>query len=167
MSKDNKTSLIVETGESYTLSKSETEAVESCRFTVSDGLAYLRSEKGLSQPEMAALMDVSLRSYQGYEKGDRAIPVNAIEELFRNASVDLNQLFTGSKLLPTGSDITRHVSIILAADRFLRNSNTDLSDGAREAIISTYLKVTNNFLFFEESKILPIVEMYHNSKEMD
>jgi len=167
MSEDKKTNLIVGSGESFTLSKSETEAVESCRFTVSDGLAYLRSEKGLSQPEMAALMDVSLRSYQGYEKGDRAIPVNAIEELFRNASVDLNQLFTGSKLLPTDSDITRQVSIILTADRFLRKSCADLSDDAREAVILTYLKVTNNFLFFEKNKILPIVEMHRNSKAMD
>lgn len=46
-------------------------------------LASARSERGLSQSDLAHLLSVSLRSVQKYEHGERDLPSQAIVALYR------------------------------------------------------------------------------------
>jgi len=58
------------------------------------GLKFFRSWKGLSQVEMATVMDVSRRSYIDYEHGEKPVPSVALARLLSKFDCDLNVLFT-------------------------------------------------------------------------
>jgi len=67
-------------------------------ISIPKGLREFRSRHGLSQEQMAKLMQVSKRSYLDYERGERSVPSAALVELVARTDLDLNELFRGNPL---------------------------------------------------------------------
>ncbi|WP_304064764.1 helix-turn-helix domain-containing protein [Megamonas hypermegale] len=55
-------------------------------------LKQFRLENNKTQKEMAALMEVSERTYQFYEKGEKEPTISKIQNLCKHCNVDLNYL---------------------------------------------------------------------------
>ena len=55
-------------------------------------LKQFRLENNKTQKEMAALMEVSERTYQFYEKGEKEPTISKIQNLYKHCNVDLNYL---------------------------------------------------------------------------
>lgn len=66
------------------------------RFEYHERVLTIRNYFSLSQNEMAEKIDLSLRAYQNYERGEREIPVALVRALYEEFKVDPVWLLTGS-----------------------------------------------------------------------
>lgn len=58
-------------------------------------VAQVREHLELSQDKMARQLELSLRAYANYERGERTIPVELLRSLYKRFSVDPIWLLTG------------------------------------------------------------------------
>lgn len=141
-------------------SENQAQAIEELRrINVARNICMIRTRHGLSQAKMAELMEVSLRSYQGYEKGERTFPVSAIERLAENADVDLHEVFHSVPTQPTKKQRDYIVTIVCQAIERLQLvfNSTDMKQN--NSIIAAYFDTTENTLYFDATKFDPIAKV--------
>lgn len=64
-------------------------------MTVGSRIARLRKAKDLSQEEFASKIQVSRGAFQYYERGERDLPSNTLDEICKTFSDDPNRLLNG------------------------------------------------------------------------
>ena len=67
--------------------------------SIGSRLKFVRKSKGLSQEEMADLIDVSLSSYRNYETNVNAISHITLEKIAKETKTSLDFLVSGKELL--------------------------------------------------------------------
>ncbi|MGQ0621690.1 MAG: helix-turn-helix domain-containing protein [Panacagrimonas sp.] len=104
----------------------------------------LRKRLGKNQAQMAGLLDVSLRGYQNYERGDREIPVVALERAQDSAGVNPHWVLDGAgeMLLPRpyrnsspGQDCSPRTSTLDDAEQLLLDVWRALELPMRHAVL--------------------------------
>ena len=73
--------------------------------SVHENLRQFRIRKGYKKQEMAAIMEITPRTYYIYEKGERAIPSTALVKLAALTRCDLNEILMG-RLAPSNEQTT-------------------------------------------------------------
>ena len=68
--------------------------------SVGERLGALRTAQGLNQTQMAEQLDVVLRAYQNYERGEREIPSTLILRLVQRFDADPVWILNGPGLTP-------------------------------------------------------------------
>lgn len=64
-------------------------------YQYNERVGKVREHFSLSQTEMAQRVDISLRAYQNYERGEREIPVALVRALYTEFRIDPVWLLTG------------------------------------------------------------------------
>ena len=64
-------------------------------FPYHERVGRVRAHVGLSQTVMAQRVELSLRAYQNYERGEREIPVALVQALYAEFKIDPVWLLTG------------------------------------------------------------------------
>ena len=66
-----------------------------------EALAIFRTERRLTQAQMATMMSVSRRTYQYYEAGKQEISIGPLIRLYARYGLDLNELLSGDPIQPS------------------------------------------------------------------
>ena len=61
-------------------------------------LRHNREAKGLSQQQLADLLEIGLRSYQRYENGESTPPIDLLYQASKVLNFDIKDLFDSTKL---------------------------------------------------------------------
>lgn len=77
--------------------------------TIGDRLKFTRKSKGLTQSEMADLIDISFASYRRYETNENNIPHTVIEKISKNTNVSLDFLINGKDLLKDKNEVILNI----------------------------------------------------------
>ena len=62
---------------------------------IGNRLKEVRNREGSSQANFAASLGISLRAYQGYERGENIIPTEAVRELLKLYGMNPSWILTG------------------------------------------------------------------------
>lgn len=102
-------------------------------------LARVRLQEDLSQGEFAKSLDLSLRAYANYERGEREAPLALLWALFEVYGVDPMWMIGGYEDLPVKGkapmDVGLLVDIAYEIDRRLAGLHRRLKPAARKRLI--------------------------------
>jgi transcriptional regulator with XRE-family HTH domain len=76
-------------------------------FDPSGALLRTRTRFNRSQLQMAAIADISLRAYQGYERREKTVPSTVMCRVAAHFELDLQELVTGHRSPPDKNVIAR------------------------------------------------------------
>jgi transcriptional regulator with XRE-family HTH domain len=102
-------------------------------------LVAVREERRLSQAEMAERLDLSLRAYQNYERGDREMPTAVLRSLHAEFGIDPMWVVVG-----TGSeqrDSSGHAkldvleAVIIGVETHLQRTHKKLAPAKKARLI--------------------------------
>jgi transcriptional regulator with XRE-family HTH domain len=62
-----------------------------------DRVKFLRIKHGLTQPALASKIEVPMRTYLRYERGERDFPLNVIESISKALDVRLENMLYGNE----------------------------------------------------------------------
>ncbi|SLN41537.1 helix-turn-helix domain-containing protein [Pseudooctadecabacter jejudonensis] len=103
-------------------------------------IAIARNEQALSQAKMAEALGMSLRAYQSYELGKRAIPVEALIKLHRQFDVDLGWILLGVEAVRLKHDLDKLEEFEVALDKYLSENGIKLKSEKRGAIAARWYR---------------------------
>lgn len=103
-------------------------------------IAIARNEQALSQAKMAEALGMSLRAYQSYELGKRAIPVEALIKLHRQFNVDLSWILLGVEAVRLKHDLDKLEEFEVALDKYLSENGIKLKSEKRGAIAARWYR---------------------------
>jgi transcriptional regulator with XRE-family HTH domain len=103
-------------------------------------IAIARNEQALSQAKMAEALGMSLRAYQSYELGKRAIPVEALIKLHRQFDVDLSWILLGVEAVRLKHDLDKLEEFEVALDKYLLENGIKLKSEKRGAIAARWYR---------------------------
>lgn len=103
-------------------------------------IAIARNEQALSQAKMAEALGMSLRAYQSYESGKRAIPVEALIKLHRQFDVDLSWILLGVEAVRLKHDLDKLEEFEVALDKYLSENGIKLKSEKRGAIAARWYR---------------------------
>ncbi|UWQ97552.1 helix-turn-helix domain-containing protein [Rhodobacteraceae bacterium M385] len=103
-------------------------------------IAIARNEQALSQAKMAEALGMSLRAYQSYELGKRAIPVEALIKLHRQFDVDLSWILLGVEAVRLKHDLDKLEEFEVALDKYLSENGIKLKSEKRGAIAARWYR---------------------------
>lgn len=88
----------------------------------------VRLENGLSQPKMADKLGVSMRAYHSYEKGERGLPIEAINELHANFGKSADWLLFGVDVDgSSGVSSSEYEDLANHLDKYIELENISIS----------------------------------------
>ena len=103
-------------------------------------IAIARNEQALSQAKMGEALGMSLRAYQSYELGKRAIPVEALIKLHRQFDVDLSWILLGVEAVRLKHDLDKLEEFEVALDKYLSENGIKLKSEKRGAIAARWYR---------------------------
>lgn len=77
--------------------------------SIGSRLKFVRKSRGLTQAEMADLIDTSFASYRRYESDENNIPHTVIEKIAKNIDVSLEFLINGKDLLKDKNEVILNI----------------------------------------------------------
>ena len=73
--------------------------------SIGSRLKFMRKSKGLSQREMADMIDMSFASYRRYELNENAVPHTVLERISKKFKISLDFLVSGKDLLQDKNEV--------------------------------------------------------------
>ena len=113
---------------------------------VHENLRHYRLAEGLKKSEMAALMQVTARTYYGYEQGDRPIPSDALVQLGIFRGADLNQVLLGQGRETDVEAADRILSELFKIMDYLANEYQEMDGESARSVAGIVIKLRRDGL---------------------
>lgn len=101
---------------------------------VHENLRRFRIARNLKKQDMAAMMEVTTRSYYDYEQGTRAIPSDALVRLAILTSGDLNEILLGGPVTPRPETINSAINDFCVVLKFLDKEYPEMDMQTRMSV---------------------------------
>jgi len=108
------------------------------RINLSENLKALRLRLDLKQAEFAAQLEISLRSLQMYERGERPIPSDLLGSLYSIYDIDIHKLFTSSPREPSDEWRRSYSASVLTVAAHIRDAWPELDEDDVAALTCEY-----------------------------
>lgn len=124
-----------------------------------EALAIFRTERRLTQAQMATMMSVSRRTYQYYEAGKQEISIGPLIRLYARYGLDLNELLSGDPIEPSLEHNLDVVAWTLDVRKFVQGMVEDRGIRPRyiDEIVDRYARVRQPSIAVNEADLTAFV----------
>jgi transcriptional regulator with XRE-family HTH domain len=142
---------------------------------INEKLKLIRKELQLNQKEFSQRLDIPIRTYQEYEKGNMKIPHTFLESLSEQFKINANWILTGQGemfiVTPNNQKSINGNNIVISENQQGNIIFNELSDQKKEkSILSNIMSKLNNIhddrlLNYIDTEITALVERIQVKKE--